>query len=390
MRMTILLCLSLLMGVGVFIPPIVTPRPKRDQVSKLKNHIAIVLDRSGSMYSIKNETIKVFNSLVREIRDRAGATGQETSITLVTFSNNARLEYFNADVKTLKALGDSDFQPAGMTALLDGVGTAIDSLANVPGANDENTSFLVMVVTDGDENNSSRYSPSTIVSKLKQTQSTDRWSFVFQVPPGTKSWFCPKFGIPTDNVREWEATKQGMEAVERSTTVGLTSYFTARSAGKKSVTSFYVDADLSKVTTKQVKTKLDDISDRFRVISVPAEESVKEFVEAKTGKPYVIGSAYYQLSKKEKVQPGKQVLVMEKGKKAVWGGDDARQLIGLPTDGVSHAVVNPLNLGQWEVYIKSTSVNRKLVRGTKLLLDKTKVAGDTPTWDHEAVAQGTN
>lgn len=58
-------------------------------MSKLKNHIAIVLDRSGSMGVIREETVKAFNAVVAEIARQAKTTKQETSVTFITFANRA-------------------------------------------------------------------------------------------------------------------------------------------------------------------------------------------------------------------------------------------------------------------------------------------------------------
>jgi hypothetical protein len=57
---------------------------------------------------------------------------------------------------------------------------------------------------------------------------------------------------------------------------------------------------------------------------------------------------------------------MVKGQKAVYMGEDARRMLGLPTSGV--AKVRPGNHSSFDVFVQSTSLNRKLVRGTKLLV----------------------
>lgn len=352
---------------------------------KLKNYVAIVLDRSGSMDMIRKQTVDAFNSMVQTIQEKSQESGQETSVSLLTFGNNAKWEFFDQDVATLKPIGYSDFNPNGMTALFDGVGTTIDRLRQVADSEDENVSFLVITITDGGENASSRYDATQVNKFLKLTQSTDRWSYAFQLPHGQGKVFASQYGVPEDNIREWEATVKGVAAVSQVTNAAIGGYYTGRSLGRMSTKKFFdVTTDLSGVTPKTVHTKLDDISDRFTTLHVSKETAVKDFVEAETGNPYVIGSAYYQLTKSERVQPKKSILIMEKGKKAVWGGQQARDLIGLK-DGIE-ARVTPGNHANYDIFIKSTSVNRKLVRGTKVLLDVKQKVGETPTWDHTAVA----
>ena len=166
----------------------------------------------------------------------------------------------------------------------------------------------------------------------------------------------------------------------------MSNYYQAKASGAHAVKSFFkMTTDLSKVEAQDVYKTLADISNNFRILKVVQEKSVKEFVEEKTGKPYIIGSAFYQLMKPEVVQTTKQVLIMEKGKKTVWGGSEARKLIGLPND--KNAKVNPGNHSNFDIFVQSTSVNRKLPRGTSLLLDLTRQQDLQPTWDHTKVQQ---
>jgi hypothetical protein len=64
----------------------------------------------------------------------------------------------------------------------------------------------------------------------------------------------------------------------------------------------------------------------------------------------VPGSAFYALTKEEKkVQPNKQILVMVKGQKSVYGGAEARRLLGLPSNKTVRVV--PGNHANFDIYI---------------------------------------
>ncbi len=92
-------------------------------------------------------------------------------------------------------------------------------------------------------------------------------------------------------------------------------------------------------------------------------------MEEKTKSPYIPGSVFYQLTKTEKIQPQKMVLIMKKGGKGIYGGDEARGLIGLPaSEDWIEAKVKPGNHANFEIFVQSSSINRKLVRGTKVLV----------------------
>jgi hypothetical protein len=122
---------------------------------------------------------------------------------------------------------------------------------------------------------------------------------------------------------------------------------------------------MSDLTSKDLKTTLDNIADKVKTWTVPAETEIRPFVEQKTGLPYQAGSVFYQLTKPEKVQDTKKLLIQEKNSKAMYAGNEARTLLGLPT-GVD-CKVKPGNHANFDLFVQSTSVNRKLVRGTKLV-----------------------
>ena len=81
-------------------------------------------------------------------------------------------------------------------------------------------------------------------------------------------------------------------------------------------------------------------------------------------KPYRKGAAFYELTKREEIQENKELLVMEIGKSAVYGGADAREVLGLPE---TRCKVTPGNHSQWKIFVQSGSFNRRLVRGTSVL-----------------------
>lgn len=204
---------------------------------------------------------------------------------------------------------------------------------------------------------------------MRDREIGDNWTITFQLPPRTKSSFCRQFGIPEGNVREWEATTQGVTELESVTTCSIQNYYGALASGKRSVKNFYsMTTDLSGMSPKDLKLALVDQKSQFKVIKVDKEADIRPFVESKTGVPYKKGIAYYQLSKPEKIQPNKDILIMEKGKPSIWGGNPGRALIGLPTDGITYSKVNPGNHANYDIFVKSNSVNRKLVRGTTLLV----------------------
>lgn len=327
----------------------------------MMNNIALVVDKSGSMSSFANKVVEVFNKNVDNIRENTYRNGQDTSVSLFTFNSRVDEYFFNADVKTLKHWDRSSYYPSGGTALYDAINSAINKLYDLPQRGD--VSNLVIVLTDGEEN-ASRMTADTLANIIKRCQASDKWTFAIMVPPGYKNALVNRLGIYEGNVTEWEISERGMVDVGMRTSHGLDSYYSARSSGKSSVKSFYTD--MSNVKPADLKKKLDDIKGDVKIWAVDVGEvDIRSFCEQRSKKSYLKGAAFYALTKPETIQPSKNIIIMEKGKKSVYAGHDARHLLGLPDSG--DAKVKPGNHANYDIYIQSTSVNRKLVRGTKLV-----------------------
>jgi uncharacterized protein YegL len=330
---------------------------------KLLNRFVICLDSSGSMRSISREAVDAFNSNVSTVRDGAKQSNQKSSVGLITFGEgrgNVVEKFFNKEVSALKVLDYDEFRPEGMTPMLDAIGLAITKLKKLK--DNKDTSYVVIVITDGEENDSRHYSAQSLKKLMKDCQATDRWTFAFLVPPNSKHSLCERYGIPQGNVQEWEASSAGMAKAAAAVSVGVSSYYLSRSSGQKSTRGFFT-TDMSQVKSKQVKAQLDNLANQFAMHKVPKECAIREFVED-MGHTFNKGDGFYQLTKDETVQSYKEILIMEKGKKAIYGGSDARDLLGLPDLNVK---VRPGNHANFDIFVQSTSVNRKLVRGTTFL-----------------------
>jgi len=362
------------------IAKIVEEQLKADLLRPLTNRVAFILDVSSSMGGCINEAHRQLQANLNNVRNLAAQTGQKTLVSFYAFGSYARCVFRDVPVESCTSL---PFVGAdGMTALCDGVCMAINDGRAAPDANDKNTSFLLYCATDGAENQSRNFNATMMAQLIRSVQQTDRWTFGFMVPRGSKSHMVNNLGIPEGNVIEWENTVTGARDAFIQTLAATNNFYGARSVGATKSVKLYDTTDLSKLSKADLTQKLDDLSHKFKSVTVGAEQDIKSFAEGVTQKPYVLGSLYYALTKREKVQASKEVLIVEKGKKQVYGGTQARSLIGIHT-GVD-VMVTPGNHANYDVYVKSTSVNRKLVRGTKVLIDITKVIPDKETWDSAA------
>ena len=144
---------------------------------------------------------------------------------------------------------------------------------------------------------------------------------------------------------------------------------TARAAGVRGTKSLF-SLNAAKLTPTAVKSKLTELKPfEYEIFPVRAKQQIKPFVESWTGEDYRIGSAFYELNKKETIQSYKQVCIQNRTNGKVYSGLAARQLIGLPNTDVQ---VDPSDVAysQFKIFVQSSSTNRNLIPGTQLLVLK--------------------
>lgn len=117
---------------------------------------------------------------------------------------------------------------------------------------------------------------------------------------------------------------------------------------------------------KPIEPGLKPVSDgRFQIMTVDRDIAIKEFVEENDVK-YTIGRGFYQFMKPEVIQENKEVILVDPVTKDVFSGTEARKILGIPLG--ERGKIKPKDLA-YDVFIQSTSTNRKLIGGTKFLYE---------------------
>lgn len=341
-----------------------------------KNYIAIVRDHSGSMSGLRRGAARDYNELIAALKEAAAREQQDTIVSTIKCgdgrayaTNLVSREIVNSNVHVLREISERSYNTdGGSTPLFDSVAEAIDILESAPDRNDPDVSFLVMVITDGGENSSKKYPGAEggrrLGERMRQLVNTDKWTFTFRVPRGYAHELT-RYGVPQGNILEWDQTDRGFEVATVATRSAVSNYFSARSKGLTASKAFYTD--LTGVSSKTVAAQLVDISKDVVLWNTDKDqELIRNFCERRSGKPFLKGAAFYQLTKTEKkVQDYKQIVIKDKKTGAFYSGQNARNLLGLPHYGEVKIV--PGNHGNYDIFIQSTSVNRKLPIGTQVL-----------------------
>jgi hypothetical protein len=158
-----------------------------------RSFIAVLLDRSGSMETIKSDTEGGFDAFMAEQRKGGGGI----RVTLAQFDTEYEVVYANRPLDQVPPLA---LQPRGATALYDAVGKLITDvgaeLAAVP--DDERPgSVVVVVLTDGHENSSKEWTHEAVHAALRRQERDYSWAFIFlganmdAVQTGERLGFAP-------------------------------------------------------------------------------------------------------------------------------------------------------------------------------------------------------
>lgn len=338
----------------------------------LKNNVIIALDISGSMFGLKKQAIDYYNNLIKTMKNHAKLLKQKTSVSLIEFSDNVSVIYKNRLINNVKPM--DNYKSVGSTSLCAAIEKTIDlCMSNTEDMVDDEASFLVIILTDGMENSPphnffDNYRKTKLKSSIHHIQSLDKVTMTIQVPDLHAKRKMMELGFRDGNIAVWETTEEGLEKIEKTTTNSISNYYSSRSRGLRSSNQFYVQPDLSTVTKAEMKKTLTTVNHIFDIISATSTCQIKNLVERNTTISYVKGCAYYQLIKPELVQYNKKIVILDKRDGKLYGGPDARDLIGLPHN--VNVKVLPENFSNYEIYIQSTSVNRKILPRTKVLVSR--------------------
>lgn len=184
--------------------------------------ITLVLDASGSMAGLADETITGVNKLVDDQRKVPG----KCVISLYTF-NSAVHRKPATDIKDFKPLTQKDYFPNGFTALFDGIGHAIDEagarFSAMPEA-ERPAKVVVVIVTDGQENASKTYTQEFIKNAIMHQQTVYKWEFIFLGANQDAFAAASSFGVQAANAMSTSASSAGTTAYYGSVSANLASF----------------------------------------------------------------------------------------------------------------------------------------------------------------------
>lgn len=199
--------------------------------------IVCVLDKSGSMASLTDDTIGGFNAFMEKQRELDG----DVNVTTTLFANNSEVIHEGVDLADLPDLDTDTYYPGGGTALMDALATTIDRVGDRLALTDEEErpgKVIVLVMTDGQENSSQAFSLEDVKDRVAHQQDKYNWEFVFIGANIDSFQEAGSLGFAAGSASNYAPTAAGTQEAWGKINRAATSY---RSKGFKGD----VDADLS-------------------------------------------------------------------------------------------------------------------------------------------------
>jgi len=184
-------------------------------------HISVVLDRSGSMTSMRNEVVKGFEAFINGQKAVEG----EATLTMVQFDDQIDILHDMTPLKDVSGLGS--FQPRGSTALLDAMGETMNNVRTKIMAMEEAnrpSKVIFVFITDGQENASSKYKRKDIFEMIKDQRSEANWEFVFIGANQDAISEGNSIGVRASAAITFDASGAGATRAFTSLTKGMTMY----------------------------------------------------------------------------------------------------------------------------------------------------------------------
>lgn len=201
-------------------------------------HHVFILDASGSMSGLRQQTITGFNEQVQNIRQlEQRFPNQRNLVTLVVFSGTTEVRFFDTDSISLQPITPADYNPDGSTRLYASVGEVLTRLRDTLGDRCSAERVMITIMTDGQDNvHDATWTQTTTAEFLQQVQKQYNWVVGFVGANIDVASAAQRLNIPISNTVAYTADAAGTTRAFEALVRGRTNYMTrSYGAGGQSV-----------------------------------------------------------------------------------------------------------------------------------------------------------
>lgn len=214
--------------------------------------VAIALDASSSMGYVIKETLDGLNEQLDELRN-GKKKGVNSRVSLVSFAGYDSIKdtFVDVPIEDMPKITKEHYDPSGLTAMYDGVARAI-SLLKAQEDTDE-TTYMLIILTDGQENNSKEHDARKVAEMIKEVESTKKWTISYMGANQDLKEVQQNLGIDASNMAAYNANSIGTRSAFRKMSQSIGSYVNTRSTSAVPLESlsknFYSDnGNIAQVT----------------------------------------------------------------------------------------------------------------------------------------------
>lgn len=188
-------------------------------VTPKETHYLLILDESGSMSSVRKETLSGLNEQIQTIKSLDKQyPDQDYFISIVKFDDVITPLFENIPASEIREITPDDYNPDGSTRLYDAIGTSVNKLNSRIQSKIETgeASALVVILTDGMENASKEYKnndysdPAKIIRELLSSlEKSGMWTMTFMGANQNAVLTAKDFGINAQNAVTYTSSGVG-------------------------------------------------------------------------------------------------------------------------------------------------------------------------------------
>ena len=212
--------------------------------------LVLILDMSGSMSGLTDDTIGGFNSVLKEHNDGKG----EVLVTTYVFNNESKMLHDRLPIAEVPAMTGKDYSARGCTALLDAIGGAIEHIVGIHRyAREEDIPehTVFVITTDGMENASHKFSAGHVKDKIRHEQEKYGWEFIFLAANIDAIETAESYGIDRSRAVNYHADAEGTAEMYYSVNCAMRSVRERRSLDSDKSWRDNVDKDYKRRSKNQ-------------------------------------------------------------------------------------------------------------------------------------------
>jgi uncharacterized protein YegL len=185
--------------------------------------LVAILDRSGSMSRLAQDTIGGYNAFIEKQKQVPG----EAVLTTVLFDDKYEILHNGVNIKEVSPITDKEYFPRGNTALLDAVGKTVNTIGEKLSKMDEAErpgKVMFLIITDGEENSSSEFTRAQVREMVERQQNIYKWEFLFFGANIDSFTAAGGIGISQARTANYSATGKGVSTTMDAMSLAASSY----------------------------------------------------------------------------------------------------------------------------------------------------------------------